>query len=324
MAVYTVLEPEQLEAFIQPFGIGPLIASSGASDGVENTTYFLTTDYSQINDEHFAAEQREWVLTLFEQLEFEQLDFYIQLTSQLSEYLPVPAPVRDYNGQALQTLEGKPALLYPRASGQHPSQPNEAQVIALASALAQLHQLGQQSTLSCDNPRSIDWICNNTQQLLTQVEADEAAALQRALDDCRQYQAQIEALPQSIIHNDLFSDNTLFNGNELSAIIDFYNAGPGTMLLDVAICVNDWCRDGNGFKEDLYRAFIDTYSGVRSISEEEKTLWPACLRIAALRFWGSRRLAQLRPKNLDGLHISKDPSEYRQLWQAHFEQNISW
>lgn len=324
MAVYTVLEQNQLAAFIQPFGLGPLLRFSGASDGVENTTYFLTTDYSLINDEHFAAPEREWVLTVFEQLKFDQLDFYIQLTSQLNQYLPVPAPLCDYNGQALQTIEGKPALLYPKATGSHPNKPSLKQVNAIAAALAQLHQLGQQIDLSCDNPRSISGICDNTELLLSQVSTSEAAKLQLALDDCKQHRAQLEALPQSIIHNDLFTDNTLFEGDELSAIIDFYNAGPGTMLMDVAICVNDWCQAENGFESELYQGFITTYSSIRSISDEEKALWPACLRTAALRFWVSRRLAQLQPQNLNGLHTIKDPDEYQSLWQLHQQQPLNW
>lgn len=322
MAVYTVLEQEQLETFVQPFGLGSLLDFHGASDGVENTTYFLTTDYSQITDEHFAGKERQLVLTVFEQLDFEQLDFYIQLTSRLAEHLPVPAPLRDYNGQALQSLAGKPALLFFKAEGSHPTKPGLEQIAAIANALAQLHQLGSEIDLSCENPRSIDWIKANIESVLPQVDEHEAKLLQHALLDCQKHQSAIEELPKSIIHNDLFRDNTLFASSTLTAIIDFYNASPGSMLMDLAICINDWCWQQDTFNPQHYEVFIQHYSLVRPLSEAEKQLWPACLRIAALRFWGSRRLAQITPQKPDSLHISKNPSEYQQRWEFHQQQSL--
>lgn len=316
MAVYTVLEQDQLEAFVEPFGMGTLLDFHGASDGVENTTYFITMDYSQITDEHFAAPERQLVLTLFEQLHFEQLDFYIQLLSRLSEQLPVPAPLRDYNGQALQTLAGKPALLFLKAEGSHPDKPSLEQIASIAHALAQLHVFGANTELKCDNPRSINWIKANIESVLPQVDKHEAKLLQEALLDCQQHQSAIENLPQGIIHNDLFRDNVLFLDNTLTAIIDFYNAGTGNMLMDLAICVNDWCWDGNTFDAQYYRTFLQHYSLVRPLSEAEKPLWAACLRIAALRFWSSRRASQFNLQASDGLHINKNPVEYQKRWES--------
>jgi homoserine kinase type II len=44
MAVYTVLERKDIERFIAPFGIGPLVKFEGVASGIENTNHFITTD----------------------------------------------------------------------------------------------------------------------------------------------------------------------------------------------------------------------------------------------------------------------------------------
>ena len=44
-----------------------------------------------------------------------------------------------------------------------------------------------------------------------------------------------------MIHGDLFRDNVLWDGDRISAILDFEQASGGSLVYDLAVCINDWC-----------------------------------------------------------------------------------
>ena len=103
--------------------------------------------------------------------------------------------------------------------------------------------------------------------MLTVLDSEDAALLQSeiaALDENLG-----EHLPSGIIHADLFKDNVLLNGDEVSGFIDFYYACNGNFMYDLAIAVNDWARTAdNKLDPALYDAFIHGYESVRPLSDE--------------------------------------------------------
>jgi homoserine kinase type II len=102
--------------------------------------------------------------------------------------------------------------------------------------------------------------------------------------------AAYAALPRGPVHADLFRDNVMFEGEQLTGFFDFYFAGVDTWLFDLAVCLNDWCTDlptGSHVRERA-RALVQAYNRARPLSAAERTLLPALLRAGALRFWISR------------------------------------
>jgi hypothetical protein len=82
MAVFTSVTLEDVDQWIKQFPLGRALALKGIASGIENTNYFLTT------------ERGEYVLTIFENLNFEQLPFYLELMRHLAARgVLVPAPV---------------------------------------------------------------------------------------------------------------------------------------------------------------------------------------------------------------------------------------
>ena len=313
MAVYTALEKDEISALVAQYGLGPLIDYQGSAEGIENTTYFLTTDESDRNSEEYTQPERDFVLTLFETLTAEQLPFYVELLTLLhGKGLPVPCPLRDANGEAIQSLHGKPVLLIPKMPGDHPKIATAEQCRAIGKALAQLHLISLDAGIEQEAQRDIDWLRETAEALLTDLDADEQALAQEELQNLTDIASSTE-LPTTVIHGDLFRDNTLFEGDQLSALIDFYNAGTGYLMMDLAIVVNDWCSEIDGrLDTDRSNAMITAYAEQRVPSANETQLWNQFLRLAALRFWVSRLLAH-QTHRPGGLTEQKDPDQYKQI-----------
>lgn len=313
MAVYTTLERDEISALVTQYGLGPLIDYQGSAEGIENTTYFITTDESDRNSEEYTQPERYFVLTLFETLSTEQLPFYVELLTLLhTKGLPVPCPLRDADGKAIQCLQGKPVLLIPKMPGNHPKTATAEQCRAIGKALAQLHLVGLESGIEYQAQRDIDWLRETTGTLLTNLEPDEQILAQDELQNLGDITSGSE-LPKAIIHGDLFRDNTLFESDQLSALIDFYNAGTGYLMTDLAIVVNDWCSEADGsLDNDRVNSMVAAYCELRSPDTNEAKLWNHFLRLAAFRFWISRLLAH-QTHRPGGLTEQKDPDQYKQI-----------
>ncbi|WP_110656518.1 homoserine kinase [Salinicola halimionae] len=301
MAVFTPLRDDQVAEFLERYSVGHLQTLKGVPQGTENSTFFVST------------KQGEWVLTLFEQGEFEDLPFFVDLLDYLAaRQLPVPGPVHDRDGVALQRLAGRPALLFPRMPGSHPSAPNLAQCVALGDALGRMHQASQQFTGKRANPRDLDWLTRRHREALPFLMADDQAMMSNEIAAYEQAFVGVE-LPQGAIHGDLFRDNTLYDGDRLGGIIDFYNGCSGDLLFDLAIVINDWASDAAGdIDEPRYDAILGAYLVHRPLTVVERELWPVMLRLTALRYWLSRLLViHVDPPAHD--ITPHDPARFRTL-----------
>jgi len=135
-----------------------------------------------------------------------------------------------------------------------------------------------------------------------------------------------KALPQGVIHADLFPDNVFFIGEKLSGIFDFYFACNDALAYDLAICLNAWCFEHDGsFNITKARALLQAYTEVRPLDAGELAALPLLARGSAMRFlltrlydWLNRQPGALvQPKNpleyLRRLRFHRDvtsPSEY--------------
>ena len=86
-----------------------------------------------------------------------------------------------------------------------------------------------------------------------------------------------------MIHGDLFRDNVLWDGGEISAILDFEQASGGSLVYDLAVCLNDWCWDGAP-RIELAHALITGYQTVRPLTAGDRIALPVEVRAAAARF----------------------------------------
>ena len=140
-------------------------------------------------------------------------------------------------------------------------------------------------------PRDLHWLRAVHHKVLTYISPDDQTLMKNAVDDFESEFSQHGELPQGAVHGDLFRDNTLFEGDALGGIIDFYNGCTGDLLFDLAIVINDWASNEDGsLNAERYNAILSAYQARRPLTESERTLWPTMLRMTALRYWLSRLL----------------------------------
>lgn len=329
MAVFTEVGFGEADALVQRLGLGPLRELRGIEGGIENTNYFATT------------ESGEFVLTLFERLSAEQLPYYLCLMKHLAGAgLPVPAPVAgppavektkkgqmalpsaDTDCDLLHLVAGKPAAVVQKLSGRSELAPGAAHCAELGAMLARMHVAGRDYPRIQPNLRGLPWWNETVPVVLPYIEEAQAGLLRAELA----YQNHIAessayaALPRGPVHADMFRDNVMFATGDgadaaprLTGVFDFYFAGTDTWLFDLAVCLNDWAIDLPTGRHDAERAeaLLSAYETVRALNASERTLLPAMLRAAALRFWISR---------LWDFHLPREASMLKPHDPTHFER----
>jgi len=320
MAVFTRVDPAELQSLLTELGLGRLLSTAEVADGVENSTYFIEVAAAEAPATEVPS---RFVLTLLEAGNQQQAEFSTALAQQLQQAgLPVPHLLSDASGKALHCLSGKPALICARIDGAHPQQVTEAHCRAVGAFLGAMHTVADDFPISHSNLQGLPWAQVTLDTLIAelpkkaQLSVGDQALLQEQIARYRQLCEQDAELPVGPIHADLFKDNTLFVDEELKAVIDFNSACTDYLLLDVAIAVNDWaCKKNGELDPALVIALLDAYQQQRPLTQAERQNWQDMLCFAAALFWMSR----LVTRHLDATDLTqredKDPSEYRQKLQ---------
>ncbi|MDD5383371.1 MAG: homoserine kinase [Gallionella sp.] len=304
MAVFTSVSEAELTAWLGDYSLGQLLELQAIASGIENTNYFVTTSNGR------------FVLTLFEKLSADELPFYLNLMAHLARHgIPCPCPVANWRNQFLGELNGKPACIVSRLSGKSTTAPNIAQCAAIGAMLGQMHIAGQSFSQIMPNPRGAAWRTATAPQMRPFLDAEQAELLDSEVAlHARQNWA---ALPQGVIHADLFRDNVLLEENRVGGLIDFYFACSDALLYDVAITVNDWCMDADGSLDAARtQAFLRAYHAVRPLLDSEREAWLLMLRVAALRFWLSRLFDLHLPRDGELIH-AHDPRHFERILKNH-------
>ena len=305
MAVFTSVSLDDLSHWIEQFPLGKATAIKGIASGIENSNFFVTT------------ERGEFVLTIFENLDFDQLPFYLNLMRHLAERgVLVPAPVANDAGELVVPLHGKPAALVSKLDGASQMDPQPVHCAAVGAMVARMHLAARDFPLTQPNLRGLDWWNETTPQVLPFLAPENAALLSAELAFQQQFAAS-EAYRQLVrgpVHADLFRNNVMFDGERLTGFFDFYFAGCDTWLFDLAVTVNDWCIDQASGVLDTARvtAMLDSYHAVQPFSDAERACWQAMLRAAALRFWLSRLYDLYLPRQAEIL-TPHDPAHFERI-----------
>jgi homoserine kinase type II len=301
MAVYTEVNEADVASFLGDYDLGHVLALKGIADGVENSNYFLHADAGY------------FILTLYEKrVDERDLPFFLGLMEHLSGHgLNCPQPVRNRHGGALGRIAGRPAAIVTFLEGMWRKSPSVRCCAAVGEALGKLHRAGAGFAGYRPNALGLEaWpaLFDEARARADEVRPGLAAEIAKELA----YLAGSwpRDLPEGVIHADLFPDNVLFVGDELSGLIDFYFACTDELSYDVAISLNAWCFEPDGsFNIAKGLAFFSGYENVRKLTGAEVGEFVVLARGAALRF-ALTRLVDWLNVPADALVHPKDPLEY--------------
>lgn len=299
MAAFTTFSNNALERYLIMFGVGDLVSWSAAAEGIENSNYFVTTRKHE--------EDSEFVLTIMENLSFDDLPFFNGLLTHLFHYgLPVPAPKQTLDGMTSTIFCNKPTVLFPKLEGGHHEKPTAHHCVQIGKVLGDIHCALATTDLHRPNPFNVDWMIGTIERVGPLLDESDQVLLHKMAEEYAELNEL--SLPKGVTHGDLFRDNALFVQDELTGVIDFYRACDDFLIQDVAITINDWCRTlDDEIDESLKISLITGYESVRSLEKEEKEFLPCFQRAACARFALTRLLS-----GNEGEHL-KDPHEYIQL-----------
>ncbi|WP_010112974.1 homoserine kinase [Acinetobacter sp. P8-3-8] len=306
MSVYTTLSLKEVQAFAAPYGL-EVIELNPIQGGIQNTNYFIV-----------CADGTQFVLTLFENMDTQAAAELIPVLEYLGQQgLAVPVPLK-HSGQSIHTLKDKPAQIAPRMLGQHPMPSTLEQVEQIAIAQAQMHVALQDFPLQRKTARDHAYWYNVAKQIKPTLNVADTALLNNLLGLYEALTAMYPNRPKGFIHSDLFRDNTLFEGNTLKGILDFYEMNRDELLFDIAITLNDFCTEYPDvtLNEAKATAFLNAYSSVRPLTEDEKSCLELYLAMAAGRFWMMRlqvaQMNQAEGRTGDDI-LQKNPLEMRNM-----------
>ena len=311
MAVYTKLSENNLKDFFSKYNLGKLLKFQGIQEGIENSNYFVKTDSGK------------FILTVYEKrVEEKDLPFFMGLMKNIfNKNFPSPEPIINKNGNYITEIFGKKAAVVSFLEGASKKNLTPDNCYEVGIYTAKLHMITKNLNIKRTNRLSVNsWrlIYRKIQRDCSKIYPDLTKIIERNLEVIEDKWP--ENIPRGIIHADLFPDNIFFKGSKLTGIIDFYFSCYDFYALEIAICLNALCFEGKNenlsFNVTKAKKFIDGYSSIRKLTEEEKESLKILCHGAAMRFLLTRVFDYLNLTE-DALVKIKDPIEYLKRLEFH-------
>jgi homoserine kinase type II len=284
MAVLTPQASAELEEVVRAYELGSLESFLAIDRGTVNTSYGLRLTQEGVTTPYF--------FRLYEEQDLGGAQAEARLLAHLRKNgakTPAPIPRRDL--ALVGVHQGKPCAIFPFVAGdmrcQRAVTPGDAG--KLGAEIARLHVAARGAEL-----RPSRFGRKDLEARMETVRATAPAHLSTHVDELRDKLARIEderarlsAEPPLMIHGDLFRDNVLFEGAEISSVLDFESAGQGSRTYDLAVALLAFSfRDR--FDWEVGKALVSSYEREFDLHSvpKEALYWDACF--GAVRFTVTR------------------------------------
>lgn len=285
MARYTTLSSAEVAHIVAQYPIGTPLKLEEIAGGFGNSNFKLTTT------------DGEFLLKICDEKDTAELDMQIALLQHLQEHeYPTVYPILTKDQKPLTHERFGSVMLYPFLKGEQPH-PSPNTLAQLGEALAKLHCIPPISGL----PHFAMGISQMT-PFFKEVQGTQFAThpfVESLRSQLESMEPQLTApLPTGLLHGDLFLDNTLFNNDEMVAILDFEEGCHDRLLIDVGMTIIGCCYTSQhqlNFK--AAQRFLEAYNTLRPLTENEWQSLDYFVHYAALSiaFWRFRQFNIRRP-----------------------------
>ena len=311
MAVYTKLNEDKIKKILSNYDLGKLNDFKGIEEGIENTNYFLSID------------DKKFILTIYEKrVKSKDLPFFSNLMSSLNKAsFKCPTPIINKKKGTITDFEGKKLMIVSFLEGRAKQNLSPLNCKSIGIEVAKMHQITKDFKLKRQNDLSVkSWrgLFGSVKDKCSEIHKDLPKLIEENLRDVENNWPK--NLPGGIIHADLFHDNIFFIKDKFSGVIDFYFSCEDYFAFEIAICFNALCFDGLksnlSFNVTKAKSFIDGYTSVRKLTNEERESIKVLSQGAALRFLLTRVFDALN--TVEGAIVKiKDPVEYLKRLDFH-------
>lgn len=292
MASYTQISIEDAQNILALYGKNDLIRLSPLSLGISNSNYRVELKNETVllkisNDKNKSQLSDEQAILIY----LRQLKYPYSLC-------PIPL----INGHVIYEYGKYFGVLYPFVQGIPPG-PSDFTCSEVGKALACLHQLNHDQ-IKLKNLRRHENVGFGGK------EVREYTFSANCPSDFKETFAKLfpdklsgfinTNFATGIIHGDLYYDNTLFDKNEISSVLDFEQAGIGEYILDLAISISGTCLEKGRLITPLIESYLEGYQKIRPLPEIEKSFLDEAIMLGlfSISLW---RIKRFKERNLNPL-----------------------
>jgi len=273
MAHYTQLDRNSLVKILENYQLDAVEKITALDGGQANSSSILYT------------RSGTYVLSVCDEKSFDELELLTRTLEHLHRNgIPTTRLVRTKDNRPFIEYDKKPVYVKEFIEGSVPGSLTPAMVRQLGVALAELHAVPVPDYLSTRFPYGIE----SFDDLL-----HDKRSFPRWLSEKSHYLMQCinPELPTGLIHGDLFHDNTVFQGEQLAALLDFEEVCNYYLIFDLGMCAAGCCCLSGTLSVPLTVELVHGYQSVRPLTDLEKKLFKCHIEYSAIStaFWRYRQ-----------------------------------
>ena len=273
MADYTRLTPDDIAAILTHYDLGRLDAAVPLEGGQANSSYRLTTSGG------------EFTLSVCDEKGPDDIRILTRVMSCLEALdFPTPRLVTPTGEESFIVYRSKPVYVKTFLRGRVRQDLTPAMAGQVGRALARLHAVPVPEGLPPAFPYGLKMFRElpDTAHPFTSWLSRKIRYLETALD---------LSMPRGFIHGDIYWDNLLFDGDRLTAVLDFEEACRYYLLFDLGMACVGCCAGPDGLDVERMSALMRGYRTARPLSGPEKEQFRPFLVYAAAAgaFWRFRQ-----------------------------------
>jgi homoserine kinase type II len=311
MGSYTKISLEEANQIAGFYELGSFTQLSPLSLGISNSNYRVD------------AQNKSYLLKISNDKGREQLQKEQEILAYLEkvefEYSICPIPTK--TGELIYQHSDNYGVIYPFIAGIPPG-PSDWTCRQIGEGLASLHSIKHKSE-GLESLRHHTEVGFNAGQIIQYLDSPscpkEYTRFFGIVFPDNLAELKKETFSEGIIHGDLYYDNTLFDNNNLAVILDFEQAGRGSLLLDLGISISGTCLEKGRLIKPLIESFLEGYESIKPLSEGEKKFIDQAILVGlfSIALWRIKRFTE---GNLN--HLMAD-SYLELLYRAqHFKNSL--